>query len=73
MREELERAFWESKPVSATDSTGLVQGQATDREAANNYAKMYNILPSNNNENDTAIGPDTGGDNKQRGNKVIEP
>jgi len=73
MREELEKAFRESKPVSANDCTGLVQGGAADNEVADNYAKMYNIAPPSNNDNDISIGPDTGGDNKGKGKKVIEP
>jgi len=72
--EELRKAFWDTKPVSSNDSTGLMQGQAIDNEVADTYAKMYNIpSPQGSNDSNASIGPDTGGNNKQTSKKVIEP
>ena len=54
---QLDRAFLEGRPVSATDATGLVQGMPVDDEVID----MYDILPEPNNV-DTTLVQDTGGD-----------
>ena len=42
INEQLDKAFRDAKPVSATDCTGLIQGLESDGEA-DVSAKMYNI------------------------------
>ena len=70
---ELDKAFWESKPVSATDCTGLVQGLPLGNESVDIYAKMYNISPQD------GAGPVKGPDNsvgaskKQMDKENVEP
>jgi len=44
INEQLDKAFRDTKPVSATDCTGLIQGLPSDNEA-DTSAKMYNIAP----------------------------
>jgi len=44
INEQLDKAFRDSKPVSATDCTGLIQGLEPNNEA-DVSAKMYNIAP----------------------------
>ena len=39
---ELDKAFWDTKPASSTDCTGLVQGLPEDG-SLDAYANMYNI------------------------------
>ena len=55
INEQLDQAFRESKPVSGTDATGLIQGLSIDDERVD----MYNILPESN-ESPTTLVMDTG-------------
>ena len=43
IKEQLEKAFWDSKPVSSTDTTGVLQGLPIDNETYDTYAKTYNM------------------------------
>lgn len=74
INEQLDKAFWDLKPVSATDCTGLVQGSPIDNEVTDTAAKMYNIA-SGSNEDVMRIGPDSGADSrdKSKDSRVVEP
>ena len=47
IKEQLEKAFWDSKPVSSTDTTGVLQGLPVDNETYDTYAKTYSMEPLN--------------------------
>ena len=52
INEQLDQAFKDSKPVSATDCTGLIQGLPCDEASASASTQMYDIAPSTNKKND---------------------
>ena len=66
IREQLEKAFWENKPVSTTDNTGLIQGLPVDNESYDTYAKTYNVLPA-------AKDSDESAQKSKKDKGVIEP
>ena len=75
INEQLDKAIWETKPVSSTDATGLIQGLPVDDEVKDTITKMYDIPSPVAGENNTTTEAYTGATPRKRNRDegVVEP